>query len=356
VPALVAIGAIVLGVYVIIGGQRRLGGIGVGIAAIAGVVGFLATQSSVSNLESVVVWSALAAAMLRFATPLLFAALGGMFSERSGVVNIGLEGMLLMGCFFGVLGAEKFDSWVAGVVLAMIAGAALALVHAVLSIHLRVDQILSGTAVWFLGLGLTGYLFIDIYGSEGTPGNIPAIPSLPLGFIEGVPFFGAVFSDLNLLVWVGLLLVPVSYVVMFRTSFGLRLRAVGEHPEAAESVGLSVYKIRYTAVLISGVLAALGGAFLSIGFLGSFNENMTNGRGFIALAALIFGNWRPKGLLLACLLFGAGSAIAPRLAVYSDSAAILFQTLPYVLTLIAVAGLVSRPKPPAAVGLPFLRR
>ncbi len=354
VPLAIGLVAAAVAVLTIRRGQARLGGIALGVALIDGVLGAMATQSSVENLEAVFVWSALVAAMLRFATPLLFAALGGMFSERSGVVNIGLEGMLLMGAFFGVLGADKFDSWVAGVVLAAVAGGALSAIHAVVSIHARADQILSGTATWFLAVGLTGYLYIDIYGSAGTPGDIATIPDVSIGFLDDVPLLSA-FSNLNLLIWVGLILVPVSYYVVFRTPFGLRLRSVGEHPRAAETVGLSVYRIRYTAVILSGVLGGLGGAFLSIGFVDSFSENMTAGAGFIALAALIFGNWRPKGLFLACLLFGSSSAIAQRLPVYSDSLAILFQTLPYILTLVAVAGLVGRPRPPAAVGIPYER-
>ncbi len=355
VPIAIGAAAAALAISGVMRGERRLGYIALGVAVIFGALGAMATESSVSNLESVVVWSALTASMLRFATPLMFAALGGMFSERSGVVNIGLEGMLLMGAFFGILGADKFDSWIAGVVLAAVAGGALAAIHAVLSIQLRADQILSGTAVWFLATGLTGYLFIDIYGPEGTPGGIPAIPDVELGFIKGVPYFGDAFGSLNLMIWVALALVPLSYYVIFRTPFGLRLRSVGEHPRAAETVGLSVYRIRYTAVILSGVLGGLGGAFLSIGFVNSFSERMTAGAGFIALAALIFGNWRPRGLFLACLLFGSSSAIAQRLPVYSESLAILFEALPYVLTLIAVAGIVGRPKPPAAVGIPYVR-
>ena len=160
-----------------------------------------------------------------------------------------------------------------------IAGGGLAAIHAVISIHLRADQILSGTAVWFLAIGLTGYLFIDIYGPEGTPGNIPAIPAVNLSFLDGVPFFGEAFGDLNLMIWVGFMLVIASYYVIFRSPWGLHLRSVGEHPRAAETVGLSVYQIRYTAVILSGVLAGLGGAFLSIGFVNSFSENMTAGIG-----------------------------------------------------------------------------
>jgi simple sugar transport system permease protein len=325
------------------------------LALIFGALGIAATHSSVSNLESVFIWGTLVAAMLRYATPLILAAIGGMFSERSGVVNIGLEGMILVGAFFGFLGADKLGNWVWGVVLAMLAGAVLALIHAVVSIHLRADQILSGTGVWLLGWGLTGYLFIDIYGPEGTPGEVSAIPDVHLAFLDGVPFFGEAIGDLNLLIWVALIMVPLSYWVVFRTAFGLRLRSVGEHPRAAETVGLSVYRIRYTGVILSGILAALGGAFLSIGFVDSFSENMSKGQGFIALAALIFGNWRPKGIFFAALLFGSASAIAQRLPVYSDSLAVLFQTLPYLLTLIAVAGVIRRPRPPAAVGIPYVR-
>ena len=155
------------------------------------------------------------------------------------------------------------------------------------------------------------------------------------------------------MIWIALILVPVSWVVLFKTPLGLRIRAVGEHPKAADTVGISVYGIRYGAVVLSGMLAACGGAYLSIGFVNSFNENMTAGRGFIALAAVIFGNWRPFGAAAACLLFGFSSALAQRLPEYSSSAAVLFQALPYVLTLIAVAGVIGRSIPPAAVGRPY---
>jgi simple sugar transport system permease protein len=356
VPVVIAAAALALGAWTAWKGHRRLGIVAMVLAVILGGLGVAATQSSVANLEVVFVWGALTAAMLRYATPLIFAAVGGMFSERSGVVNIGLEGMLLMGCFFGFLGADKLGSWEAGVLMAAIAGGVLALIHAWVSINLRADQILSGTAVWFVAIGLTGYLFIDIYGPEGTPGGVPAIPDVELGFLDGIPFIGEAFGSLNLMIWLAFVLLIVSYYAIFRTPFGLHLRSVGEHPRAAETVGLSVYKIRYTAVILSGVLAGLGGAFLSIGFLDSFSERMTAGIGFIALAALIFGNWRPRGIFLACLLFGLASAIADRLPVYSDSLAVLFETLPYVLTLIAVAGVVARPRPPAAVGIPYARR
>ncbi len=158
------------------------------------------------------------------------------------------------------------------------------------------------------------------------------------------------------MIWIALILIPVSWFVLFRTPLGLRIRAVGEHPRAADTVGIDVYRIRYGAVIASGMLAAAGGAFLSIGFVNSFSENMTSGRGFIALAAVIFGNWRPYGAAAACLLFGFSSALAQRLPEYSDSAAVLFQALPYVLTLIAVAGVIGRSIPPAADGKPYKKQ
>ncbi len=352
--------ALVLGIGVVIRGERRFGGFAIASGLLGFGLAFMATLSGVGKLETVVVWSALLASMLRYATPLIFAAMGGMFSERSGVTNIGLEGMLLIGCFFGFLGADKFGTWYFGLLLAAVAGGLMALLHAVLSIHLRADQIIGGTAINFLALGLTGYLYIDLYGDQGTPTDISSIPDVNVGFLDDINIFGThitflgkVFGHMNLMIWFALILIVLAWVVLFKTPLGLRIRAVGEHPRAADTVGISVYRIRYGAVVLSGVLAALGGAYLSIGFVDSFNENMSAGRGFIALAAVIFGNWRPFGAAAACLLFGFSSALAARLPEYSESAAVLFQALPYVLTLIAVAGVIGRSIPPAAVGRPY---
>jgi ABC-type uncharacterized transport system permease subunit len=360
VPVVLGIAGVAAGLWAWRQGHTRLGWSGVVIAVLGLLGGLLASRAAVGNLEVVITWSALTAATLRFATPLVFASIGGLFSERSGVVNIGLEGMMLMGAFFGIYGADRTDSWVAGILIGMAAGAGLALIHAFFSIHLRSDQIVSGTAINFLALGLTGYLYIDLYGTEGT-GEIPAVPDVHLGFLGSVPpdglgnFLDRAFGQLNLMIWLALATVVLAYILIFRTSIGLRLRAVGEHPRAADTVGISVYGMRYAAVTVSGALAALGGVYLSIGFVHSFTENMTAGRGFIALAALIFGKWRPFGALGAALLFGFASAVAPRLendeswATYGT----LFQTLPYVLTLIAVAGVIGRSIPPAAIGRPY---
>ena len=343
------------------GAGRRLawGAITTGVLGLS--LGWLATRSGVAELDQVFVWSALIAATLRAATPLTYAALGGIFSERSGVVNIGLEGMLLMGAFFGFLGADKFGSWEYGIVCGVVAGASLALVHAFVSIHLRADQIISGFAVNFLALGITGYMFIEVYTDQGTPSfdDDSTIPSLPIPWVEDLSFLGPAIGDLHLLIWVALLLVLLTQITLFRTWVGLRLRSVGEHPRAAETVGISVYGVRYAAVILSGALAGLGGVYLSNGITHSFNENLSAGRGFIALAAVIFGRWRPFGAFAACLIFGFSEALALRLpGAYGENAAwtTLFRALPYVVTLIVVAGVVGRATPPAADGRPYVKQ
>lgn len=341
------------------GAGRRLaiGAIAAGMLGIA--LGILATRSDVAGLEQVFVWSALIAATLRAATPLTFAALGGIFSERAGVVNIGLEGMLLMGAFFGFLGADKLGAWWWGIVCGVIAGASLALVHAFVSIHLRADQIVSGTAVNFLALGITGYFFIEVYADQGTPGEVSNIPSVSIPGIEDLDFVGRAIGNMHILIWVALAFVALAHLVLFRTPAGLRLRSVGEHPKAADTVGISVYWVRYVAVVLSGALAGLGGVYLSNGITHSFNENLSAGRGFIALAAVIFGRWRPYAAFVACLLFGFTEALALRLpGAYGEDAAwtTLFRALPYVVTLVVVAGVVGRSIPPAAVGRPYVKQ
>jgi ABC-type uncharacterized transport system permease subunit len=352
VIAIVALAGVAAGVFAVRGGERRLGWGGIVSGVLGFVGGYAATQSGETNLNAVVVWGALLASTLRYATPLTFGALGGLFSERSGVINIALEGMMLIGAFFGAWGADVTDSWLLGIVIAIVAGAVFAALHGLFAITFRADQIVSGTALNLLAVGITGYLYVEIYGTDGTPNDLPRVPDVNLP-IKSVPFFGDVFGQLNLLAWVALAMVLVTWVVVFRTAWGLRLRSAGENPLAAETAGLSVVRTRYLAVMTSGGLAALGGAFLSIGFLHTFSQNMTAGRGFIALAALIFGRWRPGTALAATLLFGFGSALAQRLDVFSPSGAVLFQALPYVLTLIAVTGLIGRSIPPLALGRPL---
>jgi general nucleoside transport system permease protein len=355
-------------------GERKLGWGAVAAAGICALLAYGATRSSVAHLDGaftstsgpgVIDWGVLTYNMFVFATPLAFAAIGGMFSERSGVVNIGLEGMMLSGCFFGILGADKFNSWELGLLTAAISGAVLGLVHAFFSVHMRADQIVGGTAINFLALGITGYFFIQIYGLNGTPGTgVPYIPDVKLHFLNHIPpkspgrpsFWYQAFGHLNLMIWVLFAVVVLSYFLIFRTSIGLRLRSVGEHPRAADTVGIDVYKTRYGAVVLSGVIASLGGAYLAIGYVHSFTENMTAGRGFIGLAALIAGNWRPANAFAFALLFGFFGGLATRVQGYGYEYNVLVQSIPYVITLIAVIGVIGRSIPPASVGRPYIKQ
>jgi simple sugar transport system permease protein len=349
--------ALACGLAVVTRGEKKLGWWAIGLG-LAGTLGAVWLQTKDAETLNSVLTAGVLASTLRFATPLAFAAMGGLVSERSGVVNIGLEGMMLMGAFFGLWGAEVSGSWVVGILVAMLSGAVLAFVHAAFSIHLRADQIVSGFAVNFMALGLTGYLFSSIY-PEGIPSDVDRVPNVDLGFLSGIPvvgdFLADLFGDLNLLIWIMLGTVFLVWLVLFRTPIGLRVRSVGEHPRAADTVGISVYGIRYGAVVTSGVLAALGGAFLSIGFVGTFAENMTSGRGFIALAAMIFGKWLPWPAFAATLLFGFGFALSIPLQREAGVSENIISILPYVLTLIALVGLIGRSIPPAADGKPYIK-
>ena len=353
-----AVVAAALGARAVRHGHRRPGWGAVAAAVFAVAMGVLAGRSSTAHLTEVFSWSALIGAMLIFATPLVYASIGGMFSERSGVVNIGLEGMMLMGAFFGILGADRTHSWVLGLMIAIIAGGAMALVHAFFAIHLRANQIVGGTAMNFLAVGITGYFFVQAYHGGDIPPGIPKIPNVNL-HLGDLYFLGPAIGQLNLMIWASFGVAFVAYIVMFRTPIGLRIRACGEHPRAADTLGIDVYATRYASVVVSGMLAAAGGAYLSIGYVGSFTESMTGGRGFIALAALIFGNWRPFRALAAAMLFGFSTALAYRLPAYSGTLPgieVIVQALPYVLTLVAVAGVIGRSIPPAAVGRPYKKQ
>ncbi len=364
-PLLIGLLAIFAGIWAASRGAVRNGGTAIAAGVLGIVLGVLATRSSSAHLDSVVVWGALGAATLRYATPLTFAAIGGLYCERSGVINVALEGMLLTGAFFGIWGAIWAHTWagglawVVGLAAAALAGMALATVHAVWAISFKTDQIISGTALNFLALGITGYLFVDKYGDTGTPGNVPdyGIPDIHLHFLQNWTLIGPIFGQLNLMIWLSFALLVATYVFVFRMPSGLRLRSVGEHPRAADTVGISVSRVRYIAVIASGGIAAMGGAYLSLGFVHSFNQGMTNGIGFIGLAALIFGKWRPFPAWGAALLFGFSSALADRLpAAYGNQWGTLFQALPYLLTLIAVGGLVGRSIGPAAAGRPYAKQ
>ena len=303
---------------------------------------------------------ALASSMLRATTPLLFAALGGMFSERSGVVNIALEGIILFGAMAAAITAQLIEApylrenpsavvphapWL-GVLAAMVLGAVVAWVHAVVSIRYKADQIISGTAINLMAIGIPAVILSGLYANTAT--SDPIRNRLPLWKLFGID--GLAFSPL---VYLAFLLVPVAWFVLFRTPFGLRLRSVGEHPAAADSLGIDVQRMRYVGVMLSGVLAGLGGAYLSIGNLNQFISEMSGGRGFIALAALIFGKWHPLGVLGATLLFGAFQATEVLLGGGKLLPPTLVQSLPFILTMLVLAGFVGRSVAPKAIGKPF---
>ena len=277
---------------------------------------------------------------IRLATPLILAALGGMFSERSGVINIALEGLMLAGAFTAASVTWYAGSPWVGLASAIIAGAAIASIHAVACIRYKADQVVSGTAINILLTGVPALLSGAFFLSSG---STPQVPKENL-----IPWTPVVIA---------FALVPISWYVLYRTPFGLRLRAVGENPEAADAAGVSVNRMRYTAVLLSGALAGIGGAYLSIGQSSLFTRNMSAGRGFIALAALIFGKWRPVQTMLACLLFGFTEAIAIQLqGVHFGGEEIptqFVQIIPYVLTIVVLAGFIGQSRAPRSLGLPY---
>lgn len=275
--------------------------------------------------------------ILRVSTPLIFAALGGLICERSGVMNIALEGLMLIGAFFAVAGTYWTDNIWIGLLIGVLCAMGGALIHAIWSITFRGDQIVVGTAVNLIALGLTAFLVKAIWDQAGGSARVSSLPKI---------------GSMSVLVPVAFLLVPVVAFFMYKTKQGLRMQSAGEHPQAAVSAGINITLYRYGAVLTSGLLAGLGGAYLSIGNLNYFTLDMTNGRGFIALAAVILGAWSPWGALAACLLFGAAEGIqvqgqsTPGFPVSSD----LLSALPYIVTLIAITLFVKARSGPAGLG------
>src|SRR3989475_513194 len=294
---------------------------------------------------------------LQFAALLLLPALGGVISERSGVVNIAMEGMMLTGAYAGVMSGLATHSVIGGVIGAMIAGGLMALVHAIVSINFKANQIVSGIAINIAALGLTNYLLFIQTGGQGVPSLKDALrlPNLTWGPLANIPFLGHVLFQQNIIFYVAVLILLGIQFLLFRTNIGLRIRAVGEHPQAADTSGVNVRLLRYLCVISSGLLSGMAGAYLSLGVAGVFNVNMTDGRGYIALAAMIFGKYYPLGAAVACLIFGLGYGLSLPLQDLSTNLNLsyLLQTLPYVFTLIALVGIVGRTTPPAADGIPY---
>jgi ABC-type uncharacterized transport system permease subunit len=302
------------------------------------------------------------AASIRLATPLALAVIGGVFSERSGVFNIGIEGTMLVSAFAGVAASfylgQTLDPTIAALIAgiaAMAAGAGVALIHAYLSVSRRVDQIISGVAINILALGVTNTLYRAIWGESGRE-RVAGFPEIRIPGLSDLPIVGQVFFNHSLVVWLSYVLPVVAAWVLFRTSWGLNIRATGEYPSAVDTAGLSVTKIRYAAVLFSGVMAGLGGAALALGAVRYFTPGMTAGRGFIVLGAIVFGRWNPILAALACLLFGAADAFQLRVQTFDVGVPYqFFVMLPYVLAVLAMAGAIGRTRPPERLGMPYHR-
>jgi ABC-type uncharacterized transport system permease subunit len=305
---------------------------------------------------------------LRLATPLLFACLAGLFSERSGIVDIGLEGKMLAAAFLA--GAVAY--WTGNIWLGLVAGIAgslfISLLHGIASITLKADQLISGVALNFLAAGLTVVIGQSWFGLGGRTPSITGgarFQSIDLPFAEAladVPVLGPIYSELisghTILVYVALLAVPISWFVLYRTRFGLRLRAVGENPSAVDTAGISVVKLRFAAIVIAGVLCGLAGTYLA-SLAAGFVKDMTAGRGYIALAALIFAKWRPWYALIACMLFGFLEAVGNRyqsIQLGDFTIPVQFmQALPYILTVIILAGFIGKAIPPRASAQPYIK-
>jgi ABC-type uncharacterized transport system permease subunit len=279
---------------------------------------------------------------IRLSTPLILAALGGLFSERSGVINIALEGMMLAGAFTAAAVTYAVGSPYVGLLAGMTAGMLIGAIHATACIRFKADQVVTGTAINILMFGLPAFLSGAFFLSSGSTPQLAKTQLLP-----------------RLPILIAFALVPLAWYVLYKTPFGLRLRSVGENPEAADAAGVPVARMRYAGVLLSGVLAGIGGAYLSISQSSLFTRNMTSGRGFIALAALIFGKWRPFQTLLACLLFGFTEAVSNqmqgvvKLPSGADVPVQFVNMVPYVLTIIVLAGFIGSSRPPRALGIPY---
>jgi general nucleoside transport system permease protein len=301
-----------------------------------------------------------------YAAPLIFTALGGVFSERSGVVNIGLEGLMVMGAFTGIVSALYFEGmgmgnaspWF-GLIIAILIGAIFSLFHAVASISFRADQVVSGVALNFLAVGLSVFLVRQIFDKGQTDVINFSISKIDLPILSDIPFIGALFfTNIAITSYIAIILAFIVWYVVYKTPFGLRLRSVGEHPMAADTMGINVSKMRYIGVMLSGAFAGLGGAVYALSSSLQFSGTTIAGQGFIALAAMIFGKWNPIGALGAALFFGLAQSLAVSggtLPLLQDIPSVYLSIAPYVLTIVALTGFIGRADAPKAIGTPYIK-
>ena len=339
-----------LGAWELARGVRSTGWI-ISVVAFVFVAAFLiwATAGKSFNLVGMM------SSTLARATPIALAALTGLISERAGVINIGIEGIMLMAALAAVMVATFTHNLFAGLLAALVTGAIVAGIHAVLCIKFKVNQVVSGVAINIFGAGMTSYIsqrYLESYGDLlNNSGTFP-IYSIPL--LSKIPVLGPILFQNSPIVYLMLLVVIVLHVVLFYTPWGLRTRSVGEHPKAADTLGVNVYLMRYVNVIIGGLIAGLGGAYFTIGTVGRFDENMTAGKGFIGLAAMIFGKWNPIGAFLSSLLFGFADSLQVKMQILQVPIPSEFLAMaPYIVTIIVLTGVVGRAIPPAADGSPY---
>lgn len=298
------------------------------------------------------------ASTIRLATPYIFASLGEMYSQRSGVLNLGVDGVMLLGAFFGFYAVYQTDSLLLGVLAALVIGAVMGLATAFISVTLKAEQGISGIGIYLFGLGMSELLYKELV---GTPRTVKGFPTIDLPILSDLPWLGKIFFQHNLLVYVAFALVPISYFILNHTTFGLQIRAVGQHPDAADAMGISVSRVRYITVTLGGMLSALAGAALSIALLKVFQQNMTAGRGFIAVALVYFGGWRPYGVLGGAILFSFVNALQLQADVIGfellgwQIPAEFSNLLPALITIIVLVFASKRKEKPTALTKPFER-
>ncbi|MDD5367858.1 MAG: ABC transporter permease [Anaerolineaceae bacterium] len=295
-------------------------------------------------------------ATIRIATPIILAALGEVFLERSGVINLGMEGMMLMGALFGVVGASMSGNTWIGLLTAIVIGVVVALIFGLSVITLRANQIVAGAAINITALGLTTFLNRVIFGIRPLPVQINVLTPWPVPILSKIPVIGHVLFEQDPLVYLAYFVIIISTFILFRTTWGLKIRSVGEHPRAADTVGISVNKWRYICLMFNGVMCGIAGASLSLVQLNTFTDNMTTGRGFIAMAAVIFGRWNPIGAALASLVFGGASALQLRLQAFQIGISNQFLLMiPYLLTLVGVIIFRGHTATPKALAKPYAK-
>jgi ABC-type uncharacterized transport system permease subunit len=340
----------VLGLYQLFRGFKRWTNLVLGVVVALFIFAFLTKETAGTSISL----SGIVYLTLSSAVTLTMGALSGVMSERAGVVNIAIEGMMLMGAMTAAVIASATGSLWIGLIAGVSSGALLGLIHGVLSIKYKTDQIISGTVINIFATGVTSYIstkFLQVYTFLDEPGVFPPIP-IP-GLIK-IPFFGPILFNNNICVYIMFVILIVLQIALFNTRWGLRVRSVGEHPRAADTLGINVIRTRYMAVLLSGAMAGFGGSYFSIGSVGRFDALMTGGRGFIGLAAMIFGNWNPLGGFGAGMLFGFADALSTKLTILgSDIPSQFLLMTPYIATMIVLAGVVGRTQMPAADGTAY---